>query len=92
MEIIKNMTYGQNSYTECSRDYLLAAGVPGVVIDEAQLNQQVFFAQQARRLAYVAESDPLFVEWQYDQTEASEKVWRDKVAEIKHRFPLPEVK
>ncbi|MBL0496548.1 hypothetical protein JD514_05340 [Aeromonas caviae] len=41
-----------------------------------------------RRMAYVAESDPLFLEWQYDKTPAAEQTWRDKVAEIKSRYPV----
>ncbi|EMW3876289.1 hypothetical protein AAE147_005982 [Pseudomonas aeruginosa] len=46
-------------------------------------------ALDARRVAYAADSDPLYMEWQYDQTPESEKAWRDKVAEIKARYPLP---
>jgi len=42
-----------------------------------------------REAAYKAESDPLYMEWQYDQTDKAEKKWRDKVAEIKERLPLP---
>lgn len=41
----------------------------------------------ARKEAYVAESDSLYLEWQYDGNPASETIWRDKVAEIKARFP-----
>lgn len=41
-----------------------------------------------RRAAYVSESDPLYTEYQYDQTPEKEKIWRDKVLEIKTRFPL----
>lgn len=41
-----------------------------------------------RRMAYVVESDPLFLEWQYDKTPAAEQTWRDKVAEIKSRYPV----
>ena len=44
---------------------------------------------QQRKEAYLLESDPLYMEWQYDQTPASERAWRDKVAEIKARHPLP---
>lgn len=44
-----------------------------------------------RRRAYAAESDPLYMEWQYDQTSESEQAWRQKVEEIKDRFPLPAV-
>ena len=39
--------------------------------------------------AYKSESDPLYIEWQYDQREEGETVWRSKVLEIKERYPLP---
>lgn len=42
-----------------------------------------------REAAYRAESDPLFMEWKYDGTPEAETIWRDKVAEIKARYPLP---
>lgn len=42
-----------------------------------------------RKNAYIEESDPLFLEWQYDQSTEKEQAWRDKVAEIKIRYPLP---
>jgi len=38
-----------------------------------------------RHAAYVAESDPLFFQWQ--RGEATEQQWRDKVAEIQARHP-----
>ncbi|MFC6297685.1 hypothetical protein [Pseudomonas spelaei] len=44
----------------------------------------------ARRTLYVTQADPLFLEWQYDETQEKEKAWRDKVAEIKARYPLPD--
>jgi hypothetical protein len=40
-----------------------------------------------RHAAYVAESDPLFFQWQ--RGEATEEQWRDKVAEIQTRYPDP---
>ena len=40
-----------------------------------------------RHAAYVAESDPLFFQWQ--RGEATEQQWRDKVAEIQTRYPDP---
>jgi len=42
----------------------------------------------SRSSAYKAESDPLYMEWQFDQTTESEQAWRDKVTEIKARYPL----
>jgi hypothetical protein len=40
-----------------------------------------------RHAAYVAESDPLFFQWQRGET--TEQAWRDKVAEIQARYPDP---
>ena len=40
-----------------------------------------------RHAAYVAESDPLFFQWQRGET--TEQAWRDKVAEIQARHPDP---
>jgi hypothetical protein len=42
-----------------------------------------------RHAAYVAESDPLF--FQYQAGEITEQEWLDKRAEIKSRYPNPEV-
>ena len=42
-----------------------------------------------RLTAYKAESDPLFMESQFDSTAESHQKWQDKVAEIKARYPLP---
>lgn len=42
-----------------------------------------------RSSAYSRESDPLYLEWKYDETPEAEQIWRDKVAEIKARYPLP---
>jgi len=42
-----------------------------------------------RSKAYKTQSDPLYMEWQFDKTAEKEKIWRDKVAEIKARYPLP---
>ncbi|MBZ2192050.1 hypothetical protein JFJ09_07450 [Pseudoalteromonas arctica] len=43
-----------------------------------------------RQNAYKAESDPLFMESQFDGTPESHQKWQEKVAEIKARYPLPE--
>lgn len=60
------------------------------LIATAQKEADLAFQVAARRAAYVAEADPLFLEWQYDETPEKEKAWRDKVAEIKALYPLPE--
>ncbi len=56
------------------------------IIAEHELGKK---AIEMRKKAYVSESDPLYMEWQYDQTPGKEQAWRDKVAEIKARYPLP---
>jgi len=45
--------------------------------------------QVLRQSAYAAESDSLFLEWQFDKSAKAEQIWRDKVTEIKERYPLP---
>lgn len=41
-----------------------------------------------RKEAYAKESDPLFMEFQFDKTPEAEKAWRDAVAAIKARYPF----
>lgn len=43
-----------------------------------------------REAAYRIESDPLFMEARYDDDPIKLKAWKDKVAEIKARYPLPQ--
>lgn len=40
-----------------------------------------------RHAAYVAESDPLYFQWQ--RGEGTEQAWLDKIAEIQARYPDP---
>ncbi|WP_182027492.1 hypothetical protein [Vibrio rotiferianus] len=68
--------------------FLLANGL-NIPINEVELIYTESEATQSRKIAYKAESDPLYMEWQYDQTVEKEQAWREKVAEIKARYPLP---
>ncbi|EKI0737947.1 hypothetical protein PB787_004609 [Vibrio parahaemolyticus] len=79
---------GKN-YTGYTEEELKSLGIPISVIQAEKEKQALFDAQEARKKAYVEDSDPLFLEWQYDQTAEKEQAWRDKVAEIKARYPLP---
>lgn len=87
------MTYiydGQH-YDNYDPAFMAELGMSAEVIDSvlAQHNYELTDGQLARRQrAYVAESDHLFLEWQYDKTAAAEQAWRDKVAEIKARYPV----
>lgn len=40
-----------------------------------------------RAAAYQRESDPLFIEASFDNDEVKFELWRDKVKEIKARYP-----
>ncbi|WP_217494995.1 hypothetical protein [Marinomonas sp. FW-1] len=66
----------------------------GALLEDPPKPEPTFEERQAlaiaqREAAYKQESDPLYMEWQYDKTDEAEQKWRDKVAEIKERYPLP---
>lgn len=42
----------------------------------------------AKRRAAYAETDKLFMEWQYDQTEESRLAWVNAVTKVKEDFPF----
>ncbi|MBJ2244234.1 MULTISPECIES: hypothetical protein [Pseudomonas] len=58
--------------------------------EEATRTEKLASNIAARRALYEIQADPLFLEWQYDETPEKEKAWRDKVAEIKALYPLPD--
>lgn len=45
---------------------------------------------QMRQARYKQESDPLYMEWQFDGTDVKKQAWLDKVAEIKADLPFVE--
>lgn len=79
---------GQTIYN-ATVEQLLDMGFSQAEVDTALQIEQAAELAFNRRLAYRTDSDPLYMEWQYDQTEAKENAWRAKVAEIKARYPLP---
>ncbi len=85
------LTYNGKDYINWDEVSLKNSGVPDLVIEEAKLNHKFDEVKAKRKAAYVSESDPLYMEWQYDQTQSKEQAWRDKVIEIKARYPLPDV-
>jgi hypothetical protein len=54
-------------------------------IEKIKLLEPIRAAENNRRNAYIAEADPLFFKAQ--RGEATMQEWKDKVAEIKERFP-----
>ncbi|HDY8182581.1 TPA: hypothetical protein RQL23_003967 [Vibrio vulnificus] len=77
-------------YSGYTYEEAVSAGIPEAIVKQALLSSKKQITLEIRHRAYTEESDRLYMEWQYDQTPESEKAWRDKVAEIKARYPLPE--
>ncbi|MDF3240394.1 MULTISPECIES: hypothetical protein [Pseudomonas] len=90
--MIKEFKFGGQTTYNATAQQLLDMGFLQSDIDAALKAQDIADVDFNRRLAYRTDSDPLYMEWQYDQTETKEKEWRAKIAEIKARFPLPEHK
>lgn len=83
--------YKGASHSNTSAEYMQNLGMDQEQIDSV-LNQQQFELSQnvvRREAAYAKESDPLYMEAQFDGTPESLQKWRDKVVEIKARYPLP---
>ncbi len=87
--MIKEFRDKDRTFYNVTVDQLLDMGFSKTEVDTALQIEQAADVAFNRRLAYRIDSDPLYMEWQYDQTEAKEKAWRAKVAEIKARYPLP---
>ena len=88
------MSYLYNSKTYDNYDpaFMAELGMSEEAIASvtAQRDWDATEGQLARRKRrYQIESDPLYLEWQYDKTPESEQAWRNKVAEIKLRYPVP---
>ncbi|MCC3836285.1 hypothetical protein [Vibrio parahaemolyticus] len=84
-----NLEFDGKSFIGFTKDELVLAGVPELIASDAEKKHITDEAKANRKSAYIEESDPLYMEWQYDQTPEKEQAWRDKVAEIKARYPLP---
>lgn len=86
-----NYIFKGKTHTDTSNNYMLSIGMSVEQI-ESVMNQKSYEEGEGviakRKAAYTQESDPLFLEWQYDKTPESEDAWRDKVAAIKLRFPI----
>lgn len=86
-----NYVFKGRTHTDCTAEYMQTLGMDQEQM-EAVLNQRDYEAKtgvmEKRKEAYKTESDPLMFEWMFDKTDLKEKVWRDKVAEIKARYPM----
>ena len=83
--------YDGKTYDNYDPAFMAELGMSEEVIASvtAQRDWDATEGQLARRKRrYETESDPLYLEWQYDKTPESEQVWRDKVSEIKAQLPI----
>lgn len=83
--------YDGETYDNYDLKFMASLGMSDEVIASviAQRDYALGDGQLAmRQRAYELESDPLFLEWQYDKTPLAEVRWRDKVTEIKLRYPV----
>ena len=83
--------YDGKTYDNYDPAFMAELGMSAEVIASvtAQRDWDAADGQLARRKRrYETESDPLYLEWQYDKTPKSEQVWRDKVSEIKSQLPI----
>lgn len=78
------------SHSDTTREYMNNLGMDTEQVNSvlAQCDFELSQNSEKRKAAYRAESDHLYMEWQYDQTPESELAWRAKVQEIKARYPL----
>ena len=87
-----NFTYLLNGvlHTDVSREYMNRLGMNAEQIQSVLAQRDFELSQniEKRKAAYREESDPLYMEWQYDLTPESEQAWREKVVEIKQRYPI----
>lgn len=83
------LTHAGVNYVNWDEAALIASKIPLLVIETAKSEQQLRDIDKDRKSAYMSESDPLYMEWQFDQTPESENAWRKKVTEIKSRYPFP---
>ncbi|MBT2909707.1 hypothetical protein PL84_03805 [Vibrio anguillarum] len=90
--------YEGTRHTDTSADYMSKLGIADEAIDSI-LQQRDFELSRNRQLrsdAYKRESDPLYIEWQFELESSNpasddyKKKWMSKALEIKARYPLPE--
>ncbi|MEZ8316638.1 hypothetical protein AB6C44_23800 [Vibrio splendidus] len=86
------------TYSDTSREFMLNLGMDTDAI-ESVLQQKQFEEGQNiahRSKAYQRESDPLYIEWQYElsvenpNADQFKQAWIQKVEQIKARYPLPQ--
>lgn len=81
--------YEGSYHTDTSIDYLQSLGCSEETITAILDMKTVHDTQwiELRAAAYKRHSDPLFIEWQYDEDPAKGELWRAEVLRIKEKYP-----
>ena len=78
-------------HTDTSAEYMdklgLDDGTQESILNQKSYEESEQLVLDKRARAYKLESDPLFIEASFDNDETAMQKWRDKVTEIKERFP-----
>jgi hypothetical protein len=74
----------QDDWTEITKEEVEAITNPPLTEE-----QKLQLCINQRQTAYKVESDPLYLEAIYDNDDSKMQDWRDKVQEIKERYPKP---
>ena len=91
------LSYQGKKYVNWSAEQLLNEGVPEILVNAAIKNMQEKEQVNLRSIAYKSESDPLYIEWQFEvetqnpDADTYKQKWIEKVQQIKLRYPLVEL-
>ncbi|MBD1582500.1 hypothetical protein [Pseudoalteromonas sp. S16_S37] len=70
------------------KGYGIHTGIDAPSVAEALAQYQNLQIKLKRKAAYKDESDPIYMEYLFDESELKLQQWKDKVAEIKQRYPF----
>lgn len=86
--------YKSKYHSNTDLDYMQSLGMNDEQIESVLMQKEYELGDgmiNKRKEAYLTESDPLFIEATFDNNDAKMQAWRDKVIEIKERFPIGNV-
>ncbi len=91
--------FSGETHTDTTPEFMACLGMNDEQISST-LQQMEFESSQSavkRQAAYAKESDPLYIEWQYELASENpdadnyKQLWLDKVSNVKSRYPLAAV-
>ncbi|MPY25188.1 hypothetical protein [Shewanella sp. YLB-07] len=88
--------FSGETHIDTTPEFMASLGMNDEQISST-LQQMEFESSQStvkRQAAYAKESDPLYIEWQYElatenpDADSYKQLWLDKMSNIKSRYPL----